>query len=501
MEAGQGLRVNYLRQSWPYFVLFGAVLGLYLATMPPTIYTTDSPELALGAKTLGLVHTPGYAPYILLGHLFLQLPFDDPAYGMNIFSALCIALASPLLYLALVRLFQDQSIAFAGAGAFAFSYYIWIVGITGEVYALHLLALTLTLLALILYYSERRSAYVWGVGGSFGLAVAVSPVAVLFAPALMLAFRLLRVSWRLSILSGLLSLAIFGASLLYYPLRYEAEPEINSLGQYNAAGEFERVDLQSAEGLWWLLRGKQFEQFFFPDGYFPTTTRLGEVASWLWGNYIGFGLILGLLGLVLMANMARGIGAVWLLAFLPTTYFYMQYGAEDRDTMLGVSYLLWLIPFGYGLRWIFDQIELKGWSRWVTAGILPFLLIVFNVGLVNVRDDRGFYDRAALVLDVMPQGAYVFGYWPDVMSMEYVQQVEDKRPDLSPYNLFFFEREPLRAFVDDLLAQDAEVIFLGNTLSVYLPHADYTRIPLLISEDDPVQPGAVQVKPSDGAGE
>lgn len=495
------MRLKYLSQGWPYLLLVGAILGLYLATMPQTIYTTDSPELALGAKTLGLVHTPGYAPYMLLGHLFLQLPFDDPAYGMNIFSALCIALATPFVYLALARLFEDQTIAFAGAGAFAFSYYIWIVGITAEVYALHLLALSLTLLCLILYYRERRSAYVWGVGGSFGLAVAISPVAVLFAPALMLAFRLLRVSWRLSILSGLLSLAIFGASLFYYPLRYGAEPEINSLGEYNAAGEFERVDLQSAEGLWWLLRGKQFERFFFPDGYLPSFTRLGEVAGWLWGNYIGFGLVLGLLGLGLMAKAERGIGAVWLVAFLPTTYFYMQYGAEDRDTMLAASYLLWLIPFGYGLRWIFDQVELKGLPRWIGAGVLPLLLIVFNFGLVNVRSDNGFYDRAALVLDVMPQGAYVFGYWPDTMSMEYVQRAEDKRPDLSLYNLFFFGHENLAAFVDDLLAQDAEVIFLGDTLSVYLPHADYTRIPLLISEDDPVQPGAVQVKASDGAGE
>ena len=78
----------------PARVRFAAVLVpaavalvLYLVTLAPTVATGDSGELAAVAATLGLAHPPGYPTFTLLGHLFTWLPFGDPAYRVNLLSA------------------------------------------------------------------------------------------------------------------------------------------------------------------------------------------------------------------------------------------------------------------------------------------------------------------------------------------------------------------------------------------------------------------------------
>ncbi len=79
----------------------GASLALYLLTLAPTITWanagTDGGDLITAAATLGVPHPPGYPLYITLGHLFAQLPIGDVAFRLNLFSAVCMALAAALM--------------------------------------------------------------------------------------------------------------------------------------------------------------------------------------------------------------------------------------------------------------------------------------------------------------------------------------------------------------------------------------------------------------------
>jgi hypothetical protein len=72
---------------------------LYFITCSPTVNFTDSGELITVAWTGGIAHPPGYPLYTLLGSAFVHLPFGDPAWRLNILSALFAALAISLFYL------------------------------------------------------------------------------------------------------------------------------------------------------------------------------------------------------------------------------------------------------------------------------------------------------------------------------------------------------------------------------------------------------------------
>ena len=74
-----------------HFLLLGLTLGvlvLYGLTLSPGVLPADSGEFQLVAATLGIAHPPGYPLYTLLGWAFTRLTPHDPAWGLNLLSAL-----------------------------------------------------------------------------------------------------------------------------------------------------------------------------------------------------------------------------------------------------------------------------------------------------------------------------------------------------------------------------------------------------------------------------
>ncbi|MCG8349217.1 MAG: DUF2723 domain-containing protein [Chloroflexales bacterium] len=68
-------------------IAFSLPLLIYLLTLAPTVYNLDSAELTTAAATEGIMRATGYPLYIVLGHLWVQLPFGDVGYRLNFFSA------------------------------------------------------------------------------------------------------------------------------------------------------------------------------------------------------------------------------------------------------------------------------------------------------------------------------------------------------------------------------------------------------------------------------
>src|ERR687885_1844530 len=89
-------RIKHLKRRSPA-LLGGAValfVGiLYIGTLAPTVLpygapdTLDSPMLQAEVYVLGVGHPTGYPTYMMLTHLFTYLPFGDPAYRVNLASA------------------------------------------------------------------------------------------------------------------------------------------------------------------------------------------------------------------------------------------------------------------------------------------------------------------------------------------------------------------------------------------------------------------------------
>lgn len=466
--------------------LFLFLLGLVvlLRTLVPTIYTLDSAEFITGAKTLGFVHAPGYPLYLLMLHGFLKLPLGDVGVMGNVFSALCLALTIPLLYLLLCKITESPRVAMSAALIFAWSSTVWLTGLFAEVYSLQLLTLTLGGLAVYSFYSasvSRKQNYSVLVGFTYGLAVAVHPIAILFAPGLILAFRLMKISWRASLVSGGLAALIFLSTLLYFPIRAAENPELNMAGQYDWQGNFQAQDLSTLKGLWWMLSGQQFDSLMFEHGVIPTLNQISQFLRWFIENWLGFGFFIGLGGMVQLYRQNRGVLAVWSAWFFPMAYFYMTYGAQDRNLMLAPLYLLWAVVLAVGLE-AFDFPALLKTS--ILIG-LPLLMLVVHFPRLDLSDDSSVRDRSEAMLAVFPENALVFGEWRNAGPLEYYQVVKHQRQDINIYNLFLFPKADLQIFVEKSVLEGKPVVFTEGEYARELLGEGYEYQPLEVNWSHP----------------
>lgn len=83
------LRKDYLAS----ILLCTLTLIVYALTAAPGVTLADSADFTNGVLTLGIVHPPGYPLYTVLGHLFSLLPIGDPAFRVNLFSAVWASLS------------------------------------------------------------------------------------------------------------------------------------------------------------------------------------------------------------------------------------------------------------------------------------------------------------------------------------------------------------------------------------------------------------------------
>ena len=84
--------------------VFLLALLLYSWTLAPTVTLTDSGELIVVARGLGIAHPPGVPLWIILAHLASLVPFGNIAVRINFSSALFAALACAMLTLVVAEL-------------------------------------------------------------------------------------------------------------------------------------------------------------------------------------------------------------------------------------------------------------------------------------------------------------------------------------------------------------------------------------------------------------
>src|SRR5205085_949809 len=85
-------------------VVFVAALLLYIWTLAPTVTLTDSGELIVVARGLGVAHPPGFPLWVILAHLASLVPLGNVAMRINFSSALFAALASAMLTLVVAEM-------------------------------------------------------------------------------------------------------------------------------------------------------------------------------------------------------------------------------------------------------------------------------------------------------------------------------------------------------------------------------------------------------------
>jgi hypothetical protein len=202
-----------------------AAAAVYVASLGHTAVGTlgDSVEVVAGASVWGVLHAPGYPLYTALCRLFTALPLLSDAGAVHLVHALALAGSAGLIALLVLRETGNRAAAWAGAGLFAFSKYVWLKGVSADALTLNVF-FALALLALI--DSERpRSAIV--AAFLFGLAFSHHQTVVLALPAL--AVRLSRrPGWRdPAFVARCAGISLFGLAIGYaivYPRALQGPP-------------------------------------------------------------------------------------------------------------------------------------------------------------------------------------------------------------------------------------------------------------------------------------
>jgi hypothetical protein len=165
--------------------------------LQPGLAFWDTAELQVVAPLMGTAHPTGFPTYVLLGWLasVLLQPFGEPAFRMNLFSAICVAVAAGVT-VDLVRVLTRSRWIGAVAGlGLVLTPQVWAIGTHAEAHSLHL-ALVAILLRLLVGWEDRRRAPPddphreradrWLVAATvvFALAVGNHSLTLLLAPAI-----------------------------------------------------------------------------------------------------------------------------------------------------------------------------------------------------------------------------------------------------------------------------------------------------------------------------
>ena len=487
-----GTRVEALsvafRQHRPVLLVFSLALLVYLFTLAPTVFSLDSAELSTASYRLGIPHSTGYPLYVMLGKLFTFLPVGDVGYRLNLMSAIFAAGAVAALYGVALVLTRRVLVSLATALFFAFSYYFWTSSVIAEVYTLHTMLTGVVLLLLLMWDRHGDRRFLYGAVGVWGLSFGNHMSTALLAPAigyllLMSVFRKTFV-WRDALpLTGLFLVTLL--TYAYLPLRYLAGADV-VVGEFDGSGLFNKVNLASVEGMWWMLSGEQFHVFFFPYDFMGAVGELGRYLYWLLGNFLGVGVVFGLIGMVHQAISAPRQFVFLLLAFVANVAFFVNYGPPDKDTMFIPTYLVWGVWMACGIAYVVTTLQRHRPTEplrplrasgdalarfpWEGAAlILPIVAFAVNFSYADVSSDREIRDRSASILTSLDDNALVVGWWPDMSPMFYLQQVEGVRRDVWLIDRFLITREN-EAQLIDRIRHERPVYVFGHLPNVQGPY-------------------------------
>lgn len=454
-----------LRLDWRTVAAFALPFLLYLLTLAPTIYNLDSAELTTAAATGGLVRATGYPLYLLIGRVWSLLPIGDVGYRMNLFSAACGALTVALVERILRRWRIGPWATFGALGLLTVSTFFWALSLIAEVYTLHTVLMTTVILLLLRWSDKPTAGQLATVGLVMGLSFGHHAATVLLVPGCVWYVATVAPRRAFALRSLGLSAAAFllGISVyLYLPFVHATSPLFNYAGIYDASGTFQPINLQTPDGLWWLISGRAFSSLMLGYSGGELWTETKNYGIHLWRAFFAVGIGPGLLGLLLLWRRNWRLAGMLMAMFACSAAFYIDYRVIDKDTMFLPTYVIWALWLGLGLQWLLDWVaesHEKSGPMWeiysLRAGIVIAVLfaLLLNWSQVELSHDTSTRLRGERILKQVEPDALVFGWWETVPVVEYLQLVEGQRPDVNAINRFMISYENMETLIKGEISQ------------------------------------------------
>jgi hypothetical protein len=429
-----------------------AAFLVYLRTLAPGLLPGDSGEFQFAAWGWTLAHPTGYPLYLLLGGVWQHLiPFGDPAYRLNLLSAIVSALAVGVTYRVFVDITGHRGAALIAVTTFAVTPTFWSQATETEVYALNTLFIALLTRLALKWLARRDFMYSAAWALIFGLALAHHRTIVLLIPAFAAFFgeavyeRAGRYkSWRQNLAPHWVArdaayAALIGLPLLLYayiPLRASA----TSYASLQVSPELVVVTFDNTPSGWLFeISGRSFE----PELVLNEASLNGLLAipERLLAEFNPLGLFLGVAGLIALSYQRRyALVALTLFGFAAIVLFNVSYHIGDIADFYTPAYFIFAIWIAVALGTIFkylgSHILMRGSLIPPIALLLAFAALpIENFSASFVEQDRSlnreWADRwQAILKSDLPRNAILISNDRDEMTpMYYLQIVQGMRQD------------------------------------------------------------------------
>ncbi|MBN1999609.1 DUF2723 domain-containing protein [candidate division KSB1 bacterium] len=415
-------------------VVFGV---LYLLTMPPTVLSGDSARFQILANKLGIAHPSGYPLYTSISFLFTRIIISNPAYTVNLFSAVFGIIFLVVLFKLVDYLFENKTVSLLAVFIMGLSQIFWYQSIRAEVYTFYLTLLTISLFCLLSFFSTGKNS--WFYWSMFVLGLYTSsrlmmvPIVAVFV---VLVFFKYKKQKKMLILffTGLLCFAVpFLLNLVYVLMIDKNNIGYNYISLYNAefnilpgndtwAGLFRRAK--------WILLVEQYGGIINLNISDMTTAFLILVKSVLKVNFSLPAIFLALYGMWVAYHRDKFYFFLFASPFAVNMGYFLTTLAGDRLTNVLPAYLTICVFFGFGLDGI---IKLYPSNRKYIYAILCLLftyLAFTNYKSVDRSHLYGHQEHAIKVLDQTPENGVMFVSWPFSTTLLYQRMVLLQRTDL-----------------------------------------------------------------------
>jgi hypothetical protein len=456
---------------------------IYLITTSRSLPTGDSGEFISAAWILGVAHAPGYPIFTLLSHLAGYLPFGNPAFRMNLLSAILDTLALGILSWGTLRFLRLESdklhnrlywlvpIAgtLAGAGLLGISNAFWLYSTVAEVFALNNLFASITLVLMLEWVRQPdRNKYLFLSGLLAGLAMTNQQTFILLMPGLLtlLCGGILR--WRRQVRSGLivrkikkadpgwrlldigitLGLFILGfLPYIYLPIAARNNPLLN----WGNPVEF--------NSFWQVLTRSDYGTFSFGSNSLPGNPlhQLLYIGRYFLDSFSVIGILLAVLGIVWIVRhrQLEGLGIGLGFLFSGPIFALTAHPQLDAPITQGVFERFYILPsipvavfIAAGVVFLVE-LALKWKEKFkivfpqympILAGlaatlVMVVILAVIHYPAINLSNNRVAEDYGRDLLEHLdPQALLIYNYDFNGESIFYTQCVMGFRTDVIALN-------------------------------------------------------------------
>jgi hypothetical protein len=424
------LSSNTLNSKLRTISALSGLIGLliYLTTLSPTLtwahYGADGGDLTTAVALGSIPHPPGFPTYLLLGELFMRLPWEDPAWRLNLMSAVLAAGAAGLTTVAVWDILQkakdDTQPSTLGAVALTTGLCLglaplfWSQALITEVYA------PAAFFAALVTVLSVREGSPWALGLSWGAGLGAHPTLLFLAPL---------VAWgawekrngRPLRLATVCLLALLGWGVLYGPVLLARGGVPTPWG-----------DVSTFDGWWALVSGQLYRGYLFGLPLADWPRRLLAWIGLLARQFTPAGAVLAGLGLAKLWQAQRPLALTSTLAFGALSIYAISYNTTDSLVYLTPMLPLAALWLGAGLaqaaKWLNQRLRRGAWI----ILLLPLLQALLFWGQIDLSRDRTALEWAERALhQAPPQAVLLSDQDRHTFTLWYVHDVLGNRPDVT----------------------------------------------------------------------